>query len=173
MERCCRSTGTRTAHISNDCREWSTPNVCTTVDHGNSVASWFGVPEPGGGRNIRERKSALHTNFWEDVKYYGACEGRNRGFRPFPTAIRSPFSQFWAEGAAPAKLPPKVPSRVGPHTSCEGFIKSFPQFFLLFRQADSSKTIWKETKDSESHICADHVKLSNFVNFYMKSSRSD
>ena len=129
MERCCRSTGTRTAHIWNDCREWSTPNVCTTVDHGNSVASWFGVPEPGGGRNIRERKSALHTNFWEDVKYYGACEGRNRGFRPFPTALRSPFSQFWSEGAVPAKLPPKGPLS-GPHMW--GLYKIIPTILFTF-----------------------------------------
>ena len=132
MERCCRSTGTRTAHIWNDCREWSTPNVCTTVDHGNSVASWFGVPEPGGGRNIGERKSALHTNFWEDVKCYGACEGRNRGFGPLSTAIRSPFSQFWAEGSVPAKLPPKGPLSGRPSHFVWGLYKIIPTILFTF-----------------------------------------
>ena len=58
---------------------------------------------------------------------------------------------------------------VRPSTSTDNHVKGDHSI----EASSSSKTIWKETKDSESHICADHVKLSNFVNFYMKSSRSD
>ena len=80
------------------------------------------------------KKSALHTNFWEDVKCYGACEGRNRGFGPLSSAIRSPFSQFWAEGAVPAKLPPKGPLSDRPFTPWMVSYKNYPTVFLLFRQ---------------------------------------
>lgn len=59
------------------------------------------------------------------VKCYGACESRNRGFRPFPQTCISPVSQFWGRRS----LVPYLQTTSTPKASRINVSHSFLHFF--------------------------------------------